>query len=332
MPQRWLSVLVMTGIAGIAAAGTATGQSAGTPGLRTTPISVPAGTIRVSLPDDMAAGDTISGTVVAEPAGRTEKERSANASVLEGYVVDAGPKKTSIRQRVLTWIVPAAATAVALVVRDSRGKEVARVSVPVRTEQPRLGPLPKPQDFRFPQIAVGGQPLSIHGPFSGDIANSALTIGGQPVELLAESPRTIIVAPAPNVSGPADYRLTESGVAVTAPCHVIGLKLSAPKTGLTRGERVAVHIAIDGLNGIREPVNLKLVNQTPTVVALAGGALQVLTIRPGDITPAGTYATDREVTGLGNGAFSIQASLDDRNPPTSVNGTSAPNPMPSTKR
>ena len=320
MPQRWLSVLVMTSIAGVAAAGTAAGQSAGTPGLSTTPLSVPAGTIRIYLPDDMAAGDTISGTVVAEPAGRSERERNANQSVLEGYVVDVGPKKTSVRGRVVTWIVPAAATAAPFILRDPRGKEVGRASVPVRTAQPRLSPAPRPQDFRFPQVAVAGQPLPIHGPFSGDVANTALTIGGQPAQTLAESPRTLIVAPAANVTGPTDYRLTESGVAVAAPCHVITLKLSAPKTSLTRGERTTVHVAVEGLAGIREAVNLKLVNQTPTVVALAGGAVQSLSVRPADAGTGGAYATDREVTGLGSGSFTISASLDDRNPPAFVNG------------
>jgi hypothetical protein len=319
MPQRWLSVLVMTSMAGVAA-GTAAAQSAGTPGLSTTPISVPAGTIRVYLPEDVAAGDTISGTVVAEPAGRSERERNANQSVLEGYVVEAGSKKTGVRGRVITWIVPAAATAAPLIVRDSRGKEVGRSSVPVRTAQPRLGPPPQPQDFRFPQVAVAGQPLGIHGPFSGDVANTTVTIGGQPAEKIAQSPRTFIVAPAANVVGPTDYRLTESGGAVSAPCHVISLKLSAPKTSLTRGERTTLHVAVEGLAGIREPVNLKLVNQTPSVVALAGGALQSLSVRPADIGTGGSYATDREVTGLGSGSFTIQASLDDRNPPAFVNG------------
>lgn len=89
-----------------------------------------------------------------------------------------------------------------------------------------------------------------------------------------------------------------------------------------------MHVAIEGLTGIRAPVNLKLVNNTPKVIALAGGALQTLTVRPGDVGIGGTYATDRDVTGLGTGVFSIYASLDDRNPPTFVNGAPAPNPTP----
>ena len=36
------------------------------------------GTVRVNLPGDMAAGDTISGTVIAEPAGKSDKDKQRN--------------------------------------------------------------------------------------------------------------------------------------------------------------------------------------------------------------------------------------------------------------
>ncbi len=339
MSQRWLAVFLISCIAGsVAVAGSGAAQSSGppagrpagaAPGMTSTPFSVPAGTIRVNLPDDMAAGDTISGTVIAEPAGRTDAERSANASVLQGYVVDAGLRKANGGMHralatplvVLTFSVPDTASTMQLILRDARGKAVGRVTLSAHAQQPRPGTSPQPQDFRFPEVVVAGQPLAIHGPFDGDLANTTLTIGGQPAEMLAESPRKLAVAPAPNVSGPSEYRLTENRLAVIAPCSVISLKLSAPKTSLMRGERVSVHIAIGGLAGIRTPVSVKLVNATPQVVTLAGGALQVLTVRPDDVAPGGTYATDRDVTGLGSGAFSIYAELDDRNPPAFVNGT-----------
>ena len=45
------------------------------------------GNIRVYLPDDMRAGDTIAGTVVAEPNGQTKEERARNRSALNQYEV-----------------------------------------------------------------------------------------------------------------------------------------------------------------------------------------------------------------------------------------------------
>jgi hypothetical protein len=330
MSMRRFAALTIAFVAAITLAGGsgtrgAAGQpGSGTdsaPGLRVTPISVPEGTIRVYLPDDIAAGDTISGTVVAEPAGNTDAERSANSSTLDGYVIDVAAKKVSVAQHALTFIIPVASATAGLVIRRSNGREVQRISVPVRAQQPAFGRVPLPNDFRFPQIVASGQPFPINGPFGGDFAKSSLVIGGQPATKIAESPRTLIAAPASNVTGRTSYQLNENGVAVTAPCNVVSLKLTAPKTQLRKGEHTAVHVQISGLDGIREPAPLRIVNLTPGVVTLAGGPTQELNVGPGDVRPDGTYATDREITALVAGSFSIHSTIDVQRVPFN-NGTS----------
>jgi len=67
-------------------------------GVRTTTINTPSGKLTVNMPDDTALGDTISGTVVAEPAGETVEERQANMDTLDGYVFDIPeiPSKTVV--------------------------------------------------------------------------------------------------------------------------------------------------------------------------------------------------------------------------------------------
>ncbi|MCA1850030.1 MAG: hypothetical protein LC672_02975, partial [Acidobacteria bacterium] len=59
------------------------------------------GDVKVYLPDDMAAGDTISGTVVAEPKGTTEEERAKNMGVLKGFVLEVDGEKASIRDDIV---------------------------------------------------------------------------------------------------------------------------------------------------------------------------------------------------------------------------------------
>ena len=51
-------------------------------GLQTVAFDTLNGSVIVNLPDDMMAGDTISGTVVAAPKGQTEEERTQNAAEL----------------------------------------------------------------------------------------------------------------------------------------------------------------------------------------------------------------------------------------------------------
>jgi hypothetical protein len=60
-------------------------------GLTVVTFTLDPGKITVSLPDEMRAGDTISGTVVPEPKGQTKEERDKNLSQLEGYVIALTP-------------------------------------------------------------------------------------------------------------------------------------------------------------------------------------------------------------------------------------------------
>lgn len=64
------------------------------PGLQSAVFETPSGTIKVNLPDDMSASDTLSGTVVVEPKGSTPEEIAQNADELNGYVVEVQKAKT----------------------------------------------------------------------------------------------------------------------------------------------------------------------------------------------------------------------------------------------
>lgn len=58
------------------------------------------GKIRVNLPDDMRAGDTISGTVIAEPNGATKEERGANQAELNKFGIKLFTSSESQAQEV----------------------------------------------------------------------------------------------------------------------------------------------------------------------------------------------------------------------------------------
>jgi hypothetical protein len=316
-PTRVAGVLLLVGASVALSVGGAFGKGAAPPppttettsSLSVTAISVPEGTVRVRLPDDMAAGDTISGTVVEEPAGSTDAERNKNAATLDGYVVELGAKKADVAGRVITFVVPAAATSATLILRHRNGTLAGRVDVPVRTQQNPFTRPPVPSDFHFPQAVAAGQPFPVSGPFGGNAANTTLGIGGRPAELIAESPRKLVAAPPLNVSGPTSMQLKEGGVTAAAPVNVVKISLSAPKTSLVKGERTTLHVAVSGLEGIRQPIPLQLVNTSPDTVQLAGGQTQVLTVAPGNVGPDRTYATDRELTGVRAGKFTISAAI-----------------------
>jgi hypothetical protein len=234
-------------------------------GLHTATFDTPHGKIKVHLPDDLSAGDTISGTVIAEPAGKTEEERIKNQDELNGYVVEIEKEKTPVLGKVLKWAVPAAVGASTYVIlRDKRGKELARTQCPIQQPaaivppgrpgepippggRPPFTPQPQPADYQLPTLGQAGQPTEIKGPFNGDFGNTKVEIGGKEAQLLAESPRKVIAQSPTHVTGPTTLKLKEGDVTVRSPLRNVSVSMSATKTTLHKGESATVTVKVEGL-------------------------------------------------------------------------------------
>src|SRR5215510_3068264 len=65
-----------------------------TGGISTASFTTPEGKIQVHVSSDAAPGDTISGVVLAEPAGQTPQEQQANLGTLTGFVVELEGQQT----------------------------------------------------------------------------------------------------------------------------------------------------------------------------------------------------------------------------------------------
>lgn len=63
-------------------------------GLTTVTFDTKSGNVRVNLPDDIRAGDTISGTVIVEPKGQSEEERKKAAEAVRTFSVEISPQET----------------------------------------------------------------------------------------------------------------------------------------------------------------------------------------------------------------------------------------------
>jgi hypothetical protein len=282
-----------------AAAGAA--QTATTPstedawGLRTTTFDTPGGRVTVYLPGDLAAGDTLSGTVVAEP-----RAAAGGGDRLEGVVVAVGEQEVPAAGGAFRVTVPAAGVLLAL--RDAAGV-VAEATVAAAPAAPPAG------DLALPPLGQTGRPLTIPGPFDGDLTSSAVEIGGRPAAVLAESPRRLVVAVPGDLVGPVELRVSEGGTTTAGAIRILRLDLSAPKLDLKSGERTTLSVVVAGLEGLEEPVPVQVVNDSPQVVTLEGGESQGVTIRPQDVRPDGTALVTRGVTGQRPGAFAVSAAV-----------------------
>jgi len=275
-------------------------------GLHTTTFQTDRGTVEVRLPDDLAAGDTLSGTVVARPSGRTAATTRRNADRLEGYVVELGEGRTEVRAGAFSWSVPAAvATSVTVVLRDNRGREVARDTVPVAP----AARSPVTAGPSAPEVGQTGRPVAIDGAFDGRFGSSRVTIGAREAPLLAESPRKLVVESPTEVVGETTLVVTEGDATSEWPFRNLEILLSAPRTDLSRGERTTLRVEVSGLKGLREPIPIRVRNETPAVVRIEDGDTQTITIEPAEVGEEGRFVASRAIIGLGVGGFGISARI-----------------------
>ena len=326
-------------------------------GLRTVRYQLPAGNIRVNLPDDFRSGDTITGTVTAEPNGRTEEERNKNQTELNKYGVEiiaplppgggATPKGTSTVSTTfpiwrspsinskITFFIPISVEpnelrAVMTAINVGLTKNDPNTNIPIEIVQLSLGSTQPiqvtgtKQTWQMPQIIQTGRPVEIRGPFDGRAGNTSVIFNGNPLWILAESPRGCVFTDKPAEVGALAYAqgsdihlgsgevtIKENGKQQNLPVRVVKLGLNAPKTNLMKGEKTTVNIEVSGLKGLAERESLPLQLTSSGVVKMTGGDSQSLQIRHDDVDKEGIFRTTRGVTGLSVGGWNVTATVID---------------------
>ncbi len=292
-------------------------------GLHSVTYTTPQGKIRVNFPDDMAAGDTISGTVFSEPVGANDQERIANGAVLQGTVIDVDGQKSTAATHEFKIQVPAL---VRPYLPISFGSGGASSSPPAVTTNVPLAPtpaaaprpmgsgatqaVPTPAQFNWPPALPQAAPATIKGAFDGDASNTRLQIGSSQASMLAESPRqTVFQLPPSSTAGPTNLTLTEGATSIRGPVRSVRLQLSAPKTTLQRGESTQLTVQVFGLEGLAHPIPLQL--RTGGTVTATGGNLQRFDIPANDpgVVANGVYQTTRTLTGVSAGGFEVVAEV-----------------------
>lgn len=297
-----LACLVAASAAAQQARGAVSRESEG--GLHTARLETPQGSIYVNLPDDLAAGDEIHGTVSYTPSGRTDVERERNLGELRGYVVDVADEPVADTP---TWVrvLPERPGPVVVRFRGPRGAPAGETPIPVSAPPPT--PAPPPPSLEVPTYGQAGHPVAIGGPFSGAPGDTVITIGGQEAPFLARSPRQTIARIPSEVEGLTNIRIEHEGEAAEAPFRVLTLALSADKLDLQRGQRTTLRLVVGGLADLEQRVPLTLTNRSPEVIRLGSAEVERLAIGPEDVGPDGTYRLERPIQSLRTGGFAVNA-------------------------
>lgn len=284
-------------------------------GLTLVTFGVIPGKIKVYLPDDIRPGDTISGTVATEPNGGSSEERVRNQELLNQYMLELEGLKVGVEQPSFVWTAPAAG-----------GNAHVRYRLNVSDKADSYGYVLEPDtgnkslggewiseskkdhpDFLWYPVGQQGRPSSIYGPFDGRFGNTLIKVGGQDVKLLAESPRRTTFESPTNLMGPLSIDVAERDIKTTGTYRNVGVRLSAPKTNLVRGEQTVLTVEVSGLEGITKPVPLQL--EATGVINMDGGNSQSLRITPTEVKRDGIYTTTRVMTGTQAGTFNVTATV-----------------------
>src|SRR5256885_5827554 len=138
------------------------------------------------------------GTVITQPKGATKDEQAKNEDSLNGYVVEVAKQENpKQRQQGSKWVIPPATQFIPVVLKNREGKVVAQTQVPlgqgnvVKTKP--NGDIPDQGSYSTPPLGQAGRPVSVTGPFDGDFNNTAIKLGNNTAQFLAESHRKVVV-------------------------------------------------------------------------------------------------------------------------------------------
>ena len=199
-------------------------ESSSANGLYITTFTTPQGVIKVNLPDDMAAGDTISGTVTAEPTGQNDAERARNLAELKRHVLVVEGQQTLVGAGTFSCSIPRPLNPnsknISLL---QQGQNAATTTVPISATQP-----PSPPQFTIPTGAQQGRLIQIKGPGNGVFSpQDYVKVGGTMLPPLAESPRSLVLRNASESLGPTNIEGHENGVGEEAVVHGPSMRIIA---------------------------------------------------------------------------------------------------------
>lgn len=276
--------------------------------LVTIEVTTPHGTLYVSAPELAPASAGTAWTSTVAPAGEGERERARNQKALEGLRLWVGNPPVLMPIGGSAFVPANGAAQVAL--RD--GDRTLAVGTVLFLRSPQweggTGGVAQPRSAPLPPVFAGGA-LTIPGDFDGDLANTRITVGGRPVRVVAESPYGASIYTPTDRLGRLEIVVEEGMQRGSGVFFNLGLEIAADKTDLRRGETTTCRIAVHGLAGLGETVELIVVNRTPGVVSMAPSNNQILRIVPGSHDAAGTLRVERQFTGVVRGRFHLQAIL-----------------------
>ncbi|MBL7702853.1 MAG: hypothetical protein JNM14_11420 [Ferruginibacter sp.] len=284
-------------------------------GLTTAVFNLPAGIIKVYLPDDIRPGDMISGSVTAVPSGKNAKQTAKNLVELKKYTVEFNGQKIPVEAKSFQCNIDERILPLrTLNLMNGNGENAGLVNIQ-STDNRQIQTAPA--ECKIPTHALTAAPLRITGPFDGNSSNTNCIINNIPCELYTESPRQCLVAFPQNAKGNQTIEVQEnSQPKCLKKISGVDLNVSAGKTNLMKGDKTYLNVEVTGLQNLPDTAKLTITNITTDVVVMQPVNNFVVLLTPDNVNK-GTYTRRFDVQSIKTGNFTVNVNIDlpENNPP-----------------
>lgn len=280
-------------------------------GLTTVVFPTQYGDVKVYLPDDVRAGETITGTVIAEPKGNNARQVEKNQVELVKFNINIDGNKFTFSDKPVSfkWLVH----------QDRQIDAPLELLHPSGVKAHVLKIQLKPSTINvsssygcgIPSHALTEAPCRITGNFDGDASNTKCMLNNQPTQILAESPRQCIFQMPANAQGPQNMQVSENGQEkCTRQISGVDMQVTAGDLNLRKGQSTYIDVKLTGLQNLPDKATLTITNVTTNIVTMTNGNIQVIPVWPPPDSAAGTFFVHCPAVSISTGNFSVNINLD----------------------
>ncbi len=306
-------------------------------GLQIVELIAPEGIYYFQIPDDVSEGEPYTFSVRTFAAGPSDVERRENEKQLAAYklLMASMPVQTGPSSKQLQ--IASAPASVEVILKTPEDFEVLKSKIAVTKQNPQTETQSQPVQtaselevdtqppaepvididiphllFQLSSVNQAGRLLEVRGPFDGNASNTDIRVNGNPMAIIAESPRKAI-ATNPNLVGRMELRIAEADKKVHCVYKNVDVRNWASVSTLESGANAALTIQLNSSPKLTSPVVIAVQNKSPEIVNVQGGSFQYLTVNPGDLNETGSVTLTRILTGMHPAPFRIDVRLDTTN-------------------
>jgi uncharacterized coiled-coil DUF342 family protein len=275
--------------------------------LAKTIFTIPEGKITIYTPN-FVANEKISGSIIIEPNGNSEKSIAKNKTKLQNHKVDFGAVSTTLQASHYS-ISKSQPFPMELKLFDEKNNLISssKIQFPSSVKEKHTSQF-------IPSYIVAGDPAKMIVANNGSLAHSYVSINNKETKILAASETNVFFETPSDLSGKASFNYKNDTTNLDNQVNVLQINLSAERLNLSRGESTKLNIEVSGLDGLDEEVPLTITNNSPSKISLENGNNQEISIQPdGD-----TYQITQTIRATQGGSFSISVTIE---PPSEDNSS-----------